>query len=377
MTNTKRAIVFSSLYYNSKIKVGSHHYAEALSKEGFDVLYVSFPLSILHYIFFFKRDNLIRIRNRKVLNGEININSFIPFSLIPLINIYPFNKKWLIKKWIWLSDFFLDKTIKQKFKKADLIWIESAYFIDLIRLYKENNPEIKIYTRLADNVLAFKNFPCDYSFILNEAFCISDKIIISALSLKKLINNSYSNKLIHLPNAINIDQLKLYSTKVPSEYTRNLERKKIVYIGSIESWFDWDLVYHLAEKLPDVSIYIIGPIGKIKTKTNNVMLIGGIKHSEIGKYLHNADIGIIPFKVNDLINYVDPIKFYEYSYYGLPTVCTYWEEVSTFNVPIFLAKNKNEFVEKVKLLLNNKSLFKKEDIPLFDRDWHKNLKKVL
>jgi small subunit ribosomal protein S19e len=31
--STKKAVVFASVYFNSKIKVGSHHYAEALKKE--------------------------------------------------------------------------------------------------------------------------------------------------------------------------------------------------------------------------------------------------------------------------------------------------------------------------------------------------------
>lgn len=375
----KKAIVFSSVFYHSKIKVGSHHYAEALTKEGYDVLYISFPVSILHFIFFFKNDNLIRIVNRFKQNKTINIKSFIPFSVLPLLNVFPLNTLFVLKRWIWLSDFFFQKKVNIFFKDVDLIWIESAYFINAIQYIRKHNSKVKIYTRLSDNVFAFTNFPKNYGHLLNESFSLSHKIIVSAKSLTKVINEKYSSKICHLPNGINTSQLQEYSTEVPPEFMIDGNKTKIVYIGALESWFDWDIISHILECFSDISIYIIGPLNgsKLRMKNDNLYLLGGKSHDQIGKYLKNASIGIIPFKRNDLINYVDPIKFYEYSFFNIPTVCTYWDEVSMFTEMIFLAKDKFEFCDHINTLIHNDYFKDSLNVDLSDRDWLRNIKKIL
>lgn len=375
----KNAIVFSSVFFNSKIKVGSHHYAEALSREGYKVLYVSFPVSIVHFILFLKNDNFIRIFKRFRCHNIVNIHSFIPFSILPLFNIFPFNSLFIMKKWVWFSDFYFQKRIKNYFLNVDVIWVESAYFISAIQYIKRHNPSVKIYTRLSDNVLAFNNFPSNYIHLLNESFLISDKIIVSAKSLINIINKKYSSKILHLPNGINTNQLKSYSIEKPPEFLIDKNETKIVYVGALENWFDWDIISYLLDNIPNISIYIIGPLNgqKINIRHKNLNLLGAKSHSEIGRYLFNANIGIIPFKRNNLIDYVDPIKFYEYSYFKIPTVCTYWEEVSRFNDKIILAKDKYEFCQNIEFLIKNNYLKGEINVNLTDRDWQKNLQKVL
>ena len=375
----KKAIVFSSVFYHSKIKVGSHHYAEALSKEGYEVLYISFPVSILHLFFFFKNDNLVRLINRFKYHEKVYLNSFIPFSIFPLLNVFPFNSLFLLKKWVLFSDMYLNKRVNNFLENVDLIWVESAYFIDTVKYLKKNNTKIKIYTRLSDNVFAFNNFPKNYGYLLNESFSLSDKIIVSAKSLTKLIDEKFTNKVFHLPNGINNNHLKSYSIEMPSEYLIDKNETKIIYIGALENWFDWEIILHILNKVSNISIYIIGPLNgnNIKIKHDNLFLLGTRSHDQIGKYLKNANIGIIPFKRNDLIDYVDPIKFYEYSFFNIPTVCTFWDEVSMFTETIFLAKDKYEFSEHINFLINEKSIKNTLNVDLTKRDWHQNLKRVI
>jgi hypothetical protein len=375
----KKAIVFSSVFFHSNIKVGSHHYAEALADQGYDVLYVSFPVSIFHFLFFFKSDNLARIFRRYRINKKNKIHSFIPFSILPLFNFFPFNSLFFLKNWVNFSDIYLDKRISYYLKNVDIVWIESSYFINVVKKIKINNPDVKIFTRLADNVLAFKNFPPKYVCLLNESFSISDRIVISAKSLKSIIDKKYEEKLIHLPNGINTTHMDGYSIEMPNEYRVDNNPIKIIYIGAIESWFDWGIIRHLLDNLANVSIYIIGPLGKniSKIENKNLHLLGSVPHDQIGRYIKNASIGIIPFIRNDLIDYVDPIKYYEYSYFGVPTVCTYWEEVSTFEDMIFLAKDKFEFYFQIKYLIDKKFMSGNLKVDLTSRDWKKNLKKLV
>jgi hypothetical protein len=376
---TKKAIVFASVYFNSKIKVGSHHYAEALKKEGYEVLYISYPISILHYIFFFKKENINRIFKRYSYSKKEQINSFIPFSLIPLFNIFPLNTILVLKNWIYISDLFFNSKVKSFFQGTDLIWVESAFYLNAIKSIKKNNTKTRIFSRLSDNVSAFDNFPHNYLYLLNDAFSISCKIIISAHTLKKTINPLFKDKIIHIPNGINTAKLSAYSKEMPIEYINDTNTIKIVYIGAIENWFDWDIVRHIANNFPNISIYIIGPCNHLNIDINysNLFILGPRQHTDIGKYLYNANIGIIPFKRNELIDCVDPIKYYEYSFFNLPTVCSYWEEVSYFKDPIFLANNKYEFATNIQYLIDNNFLINNLNIDLNQRDWYKNLTKIL
>ncbi|CQR58546.1 methyltransferase domain-containing protein [Paenibacillus riograndensis] len=99
------------------------------------------------------------------------------------------------------------------------------------------------------------------------------------------------------------------------------------YFGHLtESWFDWGLV---EEMLKDEKIFveIIGYGAKEATisslkKYSNFKYIGKVEPKNLYKYIQNWDIGMIPFKKSKLSEAVDPIKIYEYIYFGLKVIVT-------------------------------------------------------
>lgn len=101
------------------------------------------------------------------------------------------------------------------------------------------------------------------------------------------------------------------------------------YVGTIADWFDWDLVIKIADQFSEWAIQLIGPVfTKVpKELPKNILLLGPIAHTELGKYLSNFTIGFIPFKLNRLTAGVDPIKYYEYKGMGLAVVSTNFGEM--------------------------------------------------
>ncbi|MFX3625067.1 MAG: hypothetical protein ACE3JP_13810 [Ectobacillus sp.] len=101
----------------------------------------------------------------------------------------------------------------------------------------------------------------------------------------------------------------------------------IGYFGHLtSSWFDWNLIFHLAERL-DFIIHLIGhgaPEEYLKRAElfPNIYFYGKIHPGQLHEYAQQWHIGIIPFKKSKLSEAVDPIKVYEYLYFGLPTVST-------------------------------------------------------
>jgi|GEM_PF-5664155 len=98
------------------------------------------------------------------------------------------------------------------------------------------------------------------------------------------------------------------------------------YFGHLtESWFDWDFISQIARARSDFSFEIIGygesPLTREKiSRFKNIHLIGKVHPSSLSQHVRNWDVAIIPFMDGLLSESVDPIKIYEYLYFGLPVV---------------------------------------------------------
>jgi glycosyltransferase involved in cell wall biosynthesis len=110
----------------------------------------------------------------------------------------------------------------------------------------------------------------------------------------------------------------------------NSNKKVFGYVGTIASWFDWDLVCALAEARPNDEIRIIGPVFDPPTRKLpvNINLLPACDHAVALQAMTQFHVGLIPFKKNALTASVDPIKYYEYRALGLPVISTDFGEMS-------------------------------------------------
>lgn len=101
------------------------------------------------------------------------------------------------------------------------------------------------------------------------------------------------------------------------------------YVGSMSSWFDWDWVKELACIFPDDSISLIGPVYSEPAFNlpKNIHIYPPVSQTEALIAMRSFKVGIIPFKLNKLTNSVDPVKYYEYTFSGLPTLSTSFGEM--------------------------------------------------
>jgi glycosyltransferase involved in cell wall biosynthesis len=108
-----------------------------------------------------------------------------------------------------------------------------------------------------------------------------------------------------------------------------LDGPKIVgYFGYLsDAWFDWDAVFHAARKLPKIDFELIGYGISESSRARlaelpNIRFLGIVPQSELHRYAAKWWAGMIPFRPSGLSAAVDPLKIYEYLYFGLPTVVT-------------------------------------------------------
>ncbi|HHL33832.1 MAG TPA: glycosyl transferase [Desulfobulbaceae bacterium] len=101
------------------------------------------------------------------------------------------------------------------------------------------------------------------------------------------------------------------------------------YLGTMGSWFDWDLVHSIARQVPDIVVRLIGPVFDPPgcDMPGNVEILPPCSHDEVRNHMAGFSAGLIPFRVNALTRGVDPIKYYEYRSLGLPVLTTRFGEM--------------------------------------------------
>jgi glycosyltransferase involved in cell wall biosynthesis len=95
----------------------------------------------------------------------------------------------------------------------------------------------------------------------------------------------------------------------------------------------------------------------------NIELIGWVAPQQMPEYLSDADVGLLPLipdVKNDLwMRSKSPTKLFEYMAMGLPTIASDMGEVKSIienGTDGFLVRNREEFIEKMELLIRNREL---------------------
>lgn len=142
-----------------------------------------------------------------------------------------------------------------------------------------------------------------------------------------------------------------YSPDVIGPKNRNIanaskgSERIIGYFGHLtDSWFDWGLVFGLALARPDITFEIIGygePEWATVKAANipNIHILGKIPPEELHTHASRWSAGMIPFVEGVLAEAVDPIKIYEYLYFGLPTIVTGIRHLQGYPMTFFAEKN--------------------------------------
>lgn len=101
------------------------------------------------------------------------------------------------------------------------------------------------------------------------------------------------------------------------------------YVGLIASWFDWDAVIRLAKLASNAEVWLIGPCecSVPSDLPSNIRLLPPIAHNAVYSAMQDFSVGLIPFKVNALTEFVDPVKYYEYRALGLPVLSSCFGEM--------------------------------------------------
>ena len=342
----KKILIAASNYWTSPYQVGSHHYAKMFAKNGWDVLFISDPISPFHFLNKNKEQvsERIKIYKRQTQSEFENIKIYVPMALATPNEKPIFNTEFVTKNWHKMTAPNLIRYIKKiGFGNVDILWFDSILQSSLINEIKYK----KSILRMADKIESFKKIN---QHLKNQGEILKEKvdiIVYAAKSLKDYVKK-YENKSHYVPNGVDINHFLNSSENMPDDL-QNIPKPIAIYIGSIDDWFGRDFLYEVAIRCKDISFVLIGdPIIDI-SKLNmlpNFYLLGRKNYNLTPQYLNNSEVGIIAFDVNHpVVDTVNPIKLYEYMACRLPVVSTSWKEMELIKSPAFLAKSPEEFAK--------------------------------
>lgn len=105
---------------------------------------------------------------------------------------------------------------------------------------------------------------------------------------------------------------------------------RVGFYGTLRDWVDFALIAEVARARPAWSIALIGQVlGDISALAGlpNVHLLGQKRHDELPAYCKGFDVGLIPYRIDERMTFVNPLKLREYLSAGVPVVSTPVPEV--------------------------------------------------
>ena len=341
--------------YWSCLQVGSQHLARQFADQGWDVVYLSAPITALHLSRLACPEVRTRFK-RAIAEPSIHQNSriraYTPFSLIAPDGRFVLRDPLVTRNWYQTIIPSMQKILARAgAERVTLLYIDNISYHFLLNYVQHDTSVFRVMDM-------HDHFPGWRGRAKQLAQKIAPKVdlaVYSAQGLEPYVASLSPRQTFLVPNGVDFEffQSEKRAHTSPHPLLKKISGPIVLYAGMLDSRLDWGLISHAASTLPEVSFVLAGPATvefKAWTWPENVHFIGSIPHQELPQLMASATAGIIPFDVQgriDLIQGIRPLKLLEYMATGLPVVCARWAEVENMHSPAWLYESWEEFVELV------------------------------
>ncbi|WP_045463514.1 glycosyltransferase [Sporocytophaga myxococcoides] len=187
----------------------------------------------------------------------------------------------------------------------------------------------------------------------------TDAVITTSDALFKSKSPLHQNCFV-VKNGVDFDHFNsIADLKIKSPHAPRI----VGYTGSIDERFDYELLSYSIKMLPEVQFQFIGRVTNeiarmALKKYPNARFMGSRKPYEIPSLLKDMDVGIIPYLKNEVTSGVYPLKINEYMAAGKPVVMTDFAKIPEFESHVWIANNKEAFLNSLRDALYNDSVEK-------------------
>jgi glycosyltransferase involved in cell wall biosynthesis len=288
--------------------------------------------------------------------------------------------------------FLQERMLRAAMRRCGLASTRYALLIQnfqLIRLAGRLSP-VKTLFDYIDDAFGFTEYPAWVAEEWRMAVRASDVVTVTSSVLQAQIVDQEpgrSGRVHRVPNGVEFSRFAGSSgASRPADLPRD-SRPIVGYVGSIYPWIDFELLEHLACQLPDAWLVLVGPAHpKVRESLSrlarlpNVRVLGVRPYESVPAYVRAFDVGIVPFRKTRLTAAVNPVKLYEYSAAGVPTVCTdFAADLKEMGALIHTAHDRGEFTRSVRAsMLERRDRGRVAELQEFARrnDWEERIARI-
>jgi len=297
-----------------------------------------------------RRNNILPERDGNVMHACVPVFKNFPQDWLKrLFAFAPFRLLWNVLLYMWVNILL----VFTGFAGSDRVFYVSNIYYGAVLEYLPRR--LMIYD-CNDDHLGFPNTPPWAEGYLKRVLRGSDVVVAVSEELVEKMRVYGVENIYRIGNGVDYELFSGAASKGIPEDVRELPHPRICYSCAVAPWFDFDLLDLVAERFPDASIVLIGPVfddTKVKLeelmkRRKNVVHLGVRPYEELGAYIAAMDVCIIPLKMNELMRFADPNKIYEYAAVGKPIVTLeHSRKRSDLEGIVYSAKSPEEFISMV------------------------------
>jgi hypothetical protein len=346
-----KILMGDGVQYNSPTHVGSHNYADLFAQDRHEVFWLGQTVHLLNIVRAAMRHPLHKTLIASWQAGGIKIRdnlwTYHPLTLLPHRDFTFLASKFVQEHTLQFTLPPVRKILKKLgFERVELLWLsQSLHSLSLARYARYG----KLIYRMSDDYMQFRGIPANMEKAETEIIEVADTVFVTSRKLYEKVRASGGDKVFYLPNGVDLAHFDIPTPAEPVDIAA-LPHPRVLYVGAIKEWFDFELMIHAAKSLPDVSFVLVGPHINIERAAvvPNVHILGVRPYAQLPPYLHHCDVGVIPFLKTPLTDNINPVKIFEYFASGLPVVSTNMYEVEQLHSPALITKTPGEFVDALK-----------------------------
>lgn len=279
-------------------KVGSHHLAREFAVAGHDVVHVSTPVSLLHLLKL--RDPDVRARFALAFGrrrtDSYGVRHIVPLTLVPSGGRFA--------RLAFCFNGAPRRALQSLQRTPDLVLIDQVH----LRRFFRFEPKTKLVYRPTDAHFDPRTIEAERNLLKEVGGVIATSEVVLTHTLQLSSET--------LPSIVVENGVDLTRFSVGDECWD--QRSGFIYVGALDSRFDWSFVARLAAAFPDERVRIIGPlVGDPLELPPNVEIVGPIPYESVAHELVTARIGLLPLTDHPGNEGRSPMKYFEYLACGL------------------------------------------------------------
>lgn len=280
------------------------------------------------------------------------------------------------------------KTVLERNKvweRRTIFWVCPKNF-DFPKIASMFNPNLIVADVIDDHRAWFEHDSPEVAKLTEnykDILGLSDIVLTNCKNVSNTMS-TYSDNIYMVSNACELPVINDNHHDMPRDLGK-IKKPIIGYVGNLSTRIDIPLLKYITTKRPDWNIVLIGSAHLSKeilelNSYKNIHFLGVKKYSIVRQYISNFDVAIIPHINNELTQSMNPLKLFVYCSMNIPVVSTAINNLDELLELVYVARDKQEFLEKIEFALAKKknSRLSEEQIALLKKNsWVERVEQVL